>query len=315
VCGASAEQYQFGQTASISVTCPVCGEYIITYELAQHFRRSNGPPLEPQDADLLPYLSAHIRQAATRPTLTLDGWRAAAEQQKQTPIATKLRLLLEVIASGSTPGKFAALPSRDIAPRVSARDGEELEYLSAHLAGVGLIDRQSQPDLEPAGSSNHVVMLSSVPCARLSVKGWETVSPIGGNIAGRCFVAMSFDPSLTPAFVDGIRPAVETDCGFVVYRVDQTEHNDQITDKIIAGILSSQFLVADFTGQRPGVYFEAGYARGLGRQVVWTCRADEADQLHFDTRQYNHVLWQTPADLRAKLADRIRATIAGARLQ
>jgi nucleoside 2-deoxyribosyltransferase len=71
--------------------------------------------------------------------------------------------------------------------------------------------------------------------------------------------------------------------------------------------------VADFTLHRGGVYFEAGYALALGRTVIWCCRQDHADQLHFDTRQYPHILWQTPADLRRQLRDRLRYLLPGAR--
>jgi len=35
-----------------------------------------------------------------------------------------------------------------------------------------------------------------------------------------------------------------------------------------------RFIVADFTGQRGGVYFEAGYALGLRKPVIWTCKRD-----------------------------------------
>jgi hypothetical protein len=68
-------------------------------------------------------------------------------------------------------------------------------------------------------------------------------------------------------------------------------------------------MVADFTHHRNGVYFEAGFGMGLGKPVVWTCRQDHMAAAHFDTRPYNHVLWETPQDLREKLALRIRATV------
>jgi hypothetical protein len=55
--------------------------------------------------------------------------------------------------------------------------------------------------------------------------------------------------------------------------------------------------------------FESGFAMGLGRPVVWTCRKDELAKAHFDTRQYNHIDWETPQELRKKLTDRIRAII------
>jgi nucleoside 2-deoxyribosyltransferase len=71
-------------------------------------------------------------------------------------------------------------------------------------------------------------------------------------------------------------------------------------------------LVADFTCEpdkiRGGVYFEAGFAMGLGIPVFWTVR-DTTKDIHFDTRQYAHIVWKDAADLRKQLADRIAAVI------
>ena len=92
-------------------------------------------------------------------------------------------------------------------------------------------------------------------------------------------------------------------------RIDRKEHNNQITDEIMAGIRGAEFMVAYFTGHRAGVYYEAGFARGLGREVIYCCREDAFKERHFDTSVINHVVWTDPADLRKKLADRIRATI------
>jgi hypothetical protein len=46
--------------------------------------------------------------------------------------------------------------------------------------------------------------------------------------------------------------------------------------------------------------------------VIWTCREDDISNVHFDTRQYPHLVWSTPGDLRVKLADRVRALVPGA---
>jgi hypothetical protein len=62
------------------------------------------------------------------------------------------------------------------------------------------------------------------------------------------------------------------------------EHINKIGDEIISQIRRSKFLIADFTGHRGGVYFEAGLAMGLGLLVFWTCRRDDLDKLHFDIR-------------------------------
>ena len=61
---------------------------------------------------------------------------------------------------------------------------------------------------------------------------------------------------------------------------------------------------------RNGVYFEGGFGMGLGRTVIWMCREDDLAHVHFDTRNYNHIVWVQPADLRSKLRDRLRATLA-----
>ena len=120
---------------------------------------------------------------------------------------------------------------------------------------------------------------------------------------------MSFDGSLDNAWTDGLKLGIE-DCGYDALRVDRKQHNEKICDVIIAEIRKSKFLVADFTRHRNGVYFEAGMMMGLGRPVIFTCQKDDLGKVHFDTRQYNHIEWETPAELREKLKSRIQATIA-----
>ncbi|MFZ4580841.1 MAG: hypothetical protein ACOYOB_20860, partial [Myxococcota bacterium] len=61
--------------------------------------------------------------------------------------------------------------------------------------------------------------------------------------------------------------------------------------------------------QVPGVYYEAGFAQGLGKPVIWTVREDCLRDVHFDTRQFNHICWTDPLDLRHKLMLRIQNTV------
>jgi hypothetical protein len=67
--------------------------------------------------------------------------------------------------------------------------------------------------------------------------------------------------------------------------------------------------VADFTGHRGGVYFEAGFALGMNLPVIWTCRQDCLPDLHFDIRQFNCIDWKTPEDLAGRLQNRIEALL------
>jgi hypothetical protein len=69
-------------------------------------------------------------------------------------------------------------------------------------------------------------------------------------------------------------------------------------------------MVADYTGHRPNVYYEAGFALGLGLPVIWCIAESEAEPPHFDTRQYSYIRYKSPDDLKGQLLNRIRATIS-----
>ena len=74
-------------------------------------------------------------------------------------------------------------------------------------------------------------------------------------------------------------------------------------------IKNSRFVVADATNQRPGVYFEAGYAMGLGLPVLWSVREDDLQNVHFDAQQYNYIIWRAADDLEQQLYNRVSAVI------
>ena len=123
---------------------------------------------------------------------------------------------------------------------------------------------------------------------------------------------MWFDGSMNEAWDDGIAPAVH-DAGYEPVRIDRVEHVNKIDDEIIAEIRRARFVIADFThgdtGARGGVYYEAGFAHGLGIPVIFTCRKDRLGEVHFDTRQYNHIVWETPEELQDQLVKRIAAVL------
>ena len=123
------------------------------------------------------------------------------------------------------------------------------------------------------------------------------------------FIAMWFDSSMDEASAiihEAIRKA-----GYQPLRIDSKEHNNNINDEIIATIRQSKFVVADFTGQRGGVYYESGYANGLGLEVIWLCEESHFGNVHFDANHNNFIIWNRtdyPA-LEKKLTDRIIATL------
>ena len=124
----------------------------------------------------------------------------------------------------------------------------------------------------------------------------------------QAFVAMSFSEDLKPIWEGPIYNAIKK-AGYKPYRVDAEPHIDRIDAKIISEIKNSRFIIADVTEQKRGVYFEAGFALGLGLPVIWCVRKDDLEKVHFDTRQYNHIVWETMDDLENQLFNFICAII------
>lgn len=144
----------------------------------------------------------------------------------------------------------------------------------------------------------------------VSSKGWDRVHELNHGLNGESkqgFIAMSFNQNMDKASKEISRAIRDT--GFEPMRIDNKHHNNRIDSEIIAEIRRSKFIVADVTQHRNGVYYEAGFAQGLGIPVIWTCSIEDFDNLHFDTRQINHIRWEDEAQLYTELYNRIRATI------
>ena len=161
-----------------------------------------------------------------------------------------------------------------------------------------------------AMDAKYFVLPTSGGNAKLTWEGWKKLEQLKevGVLSKKCFVAMSCSEDLSDIYEQGIKVAIE-EAGYEPVFIEKEEHNEKICDRIIAEIRACKFLIVDVTGQRQNVYYEAGFAQGLGRDVIWACSDDEKDDVHFDTRQYNHIFWEDAGDLKEKLKNRIKATI------
>tara|TARA_R110002049_G_scaffold52872_28_gene148464 strand:+ start:75565 stop:76359 length:795 start_codon:yes stop_codon:yes gene_type:complete len=137
------------------------------------------------------------------------------------------------------------------------------------------------------------------------------------KISKNAFVAMWFGEEMQHVYDGAIAPGI-IDAGYEPVRIDKKQHNNKIDDEIVAEIRRARFVVADFThgpkeGMRGGVYYEAGFARGLGLEVISTCEGSllKENKIHFDTRQFNHIGWSSSEleGFRKALSNRISATI------
>jgi hypothetical protein len=101
------------------------------------------------------------------------------------------------------------------------------------------------------------------------------------------FVIMSFDKRLDPVY-QSFRMAASA-VGLNAQRVSDQLGDYRITDRIIENIHKACLLITDLSLERPNVYFELGYARGLGKTVIET--ALEGTNLHFDVKDWTCIFY------------------------
>ncbi|WP_404405714.1 hypothetical protein [Pelagibacterium halotolerans] len=221
-------------------------------------------------------------------------------------LRTKSDLLGAVVKFYALDNSKAAEAEHELLAWTGSRQISEVITLAEYCAQEAWVEHRATERTGASKNTIHELMLRPPGYARLAeLDGASSASD-------QAFVAMWFDNSMNDAYEKGIAAAI-ADAGYQPVRIDGKEHNNKIDDEIIAEIRRSRFLIADFTqgetGARGGVYYEAGFAHGPNIPVIFTCREDALGKVHFDTRQYNHIVWKASEDLRERLAQRISATI------
>jgi nucleoside 2-deoxyribosyltransferase len=140
----------------------------------------------------------------------------------------------------------------------------------------------------------------------ISSSGWEYLEQFEQRAVelSQAYVAMSFSKEMNMIWEKAIKPAIN-DAGYKSCRYENKRQLDKINEKIITEIKNSLFVVAEVSEKKQTVYFEAGYAMGRNLPVIWCAKKNILESVHFDTKHYNHISWNSPNDLRDKLYDMI----------
>lgn len=270
-----------------SYHCPVCGGYEIPVFLPE----MNG---------------------AASPNRKLSAW-IREQNERGEPVRFMREGMIESILAGIPDYRplekqlkfLQAVERRSHAPgdtvNLNLREDFSLAYASGFEEFTFYLTALKQRGLANSTTSGQVT---------ITAPGWDYLDKHASDLEEKtqAFVAMSFSDDMRPLWKDAIEPAVKK-AGYTAYRVDEEPHSDNIIFKIMAEIKNSRFVVADVTEQKNGVYFEAGYALGLGLPVIWCVRKNDAGNVHFDTAQYNQVRWDSSEQLKESLYDFICAII------
>lgn len=130
----------------------------------------------------------------------------------------------------------------------------------------------------------------------LSLEGWEQYeAEKRGQFEGNYgFIAMEFGDDKLDEFVQKVvKPAILAHLGLELLDMRDAARAGIIDDIMRITIRDARFVVADLTHDNNGAYWEAGYAEGLGKPVIYICEKDKFDQKtsHFDVNHCTTVMW------------------------
>lgn len=203
-----------------------------------------------------------------------------------------------------TPAEQATNAVRSIGEEVR-RSGEKLEHLpSGFYAIIGSASPAMAADivrqLERRGIVQGAVVDSDDGVEFLDVdltlSGWERYdAELRGRVsAGHGFLALKFGDTPLDAFVaDVVKPSVKRGVGFDLFDMRDIARAGLIDNIMRAQICDAAFAIVDLTHDNAGAYWEAGYAEGLGKPVIYICEKSKFDAVktHFDTNHSTTIPW------------------------
>ena len=290
-----------------TVNCPLCGQYLISdapyisNEISKYRKIVSGITRNVWEATKKPF---EVRSNAVAPLACLLR-ESPIPVPRKTDIPAKADFILRHLQRQSQyPGMEVRLKGDKDYSIGFCDCYDELKFCANYLKARGFVEFPYPPE-------------GADLLCRITPEGWAYLSGIGTDAKDQGFIAMAFRLDLSDRLRDeGLIPGIDK-AGYNPMRIDRKDHNNRIDDEIVAEIRKSKFVVADLTGNNQGAYYEAGFAQGLGKPVIWTCEKHQLDakDIHFDVRQYSIVTWEQDKldDFVQRVTQRIEATIGRGR--
>lgn len=192
----------------------------------------------------------------------------------------------------------------------------QVRYILEYFIKIEYIDTGLNDKNKSVCFLRPMATLKDIQFICLTPKGLARVDELQKDMSNNkdVFVAMAFNDNTVPtreAIREGIKEA-----HFSEKFLDEIIHNQQIVPYMMRLIRECRFLIMDITDPNYGAYYEAGYALGLGKEVIITCskeifsKKDFANKLeekalkpHFDIAQKQILVWEDTADLTKQLKE------------
>jgi hypothetical protein len=207
-------------------------------------------------------------------------------------------LILKIGKDSKRPEEISKYEPLILAWDIGGIDVKTLKYISEQL--------QINDVLRIIGDFN-----KSTIGFQLKFKGWDEFENIlKSRIDGKyAFMAMEYnDIEIEKAFENCFKNAVE-ETGFELKVLRNVLKAGLIDNQLRIQIRNCKFLLADLSRDNNGAYWEAGYAEGLGKPVIYLCEKGKFDEkkTHFDTNHHTTVIWQASDFIGSK--EQLKATI------
>lgn len=231
--------------------------------------------------------------------LVLNQWEETGDPGARSEInRTKASVQREVVEAGcsytmtiSPPPAVGGMIMRNVDPFNMIFQKVYLQSLNSHVRDmiqqtIGAIEEKRDNPKEAEEKRNEPEVIYNIQ------KGYVFIAmPIG--------TSSPFDDVL-----DSIKEACDR-CGLTAERVDEAQVNERITDRILESIQKAEYVVVDLTESRPNVFYEAGYAQGIGKVPVYVAR--KGTKLEFDLKDYPVIFYESYRELKQCLETRLRA--------
>ncbi len=126
----------------------------------------------------------------------------------------------------------------------------------------------------------------------LTFAGWEKYNELTNYIdeSKYAFMAMDYNDKLLNKICDNHFKKAVAETGFELILLRDRPKAGIIDNYLRVSIKRAKFLIADLTHENNGAYWEAGYAEGLGKHVIYLCK--KGIKSHFDTNHCTTIFWE-----------------------
>jgi len=301
---------------SRKIACKACGEFVI-FSMAAHMIKgeaASGIDWSIASRAALSHLirtrrDLEIHSGTGLPLVDKPALERLAKAGLNLPVPSEqVRNFVRWTGEQSRSSGPRIKPNLDeLRATVGTTSNEELTDLAYDLQDEGYLD------LSPPKRHPGISILGDV---RMTLKGWRYWESLreGTTATVDGFIAMQFGDERLDAFIAAnVNGRAAQELGVSIHRVDSPGVTKAgVIDNIMReAIADAAFVLVELSHGNNGAYWEAGYAEGLGKPVIYLCEQavwdDTSRRPHFDVNHCTTVMWtETDPD---RFVEQLVATI------